>query len=117
MHASNRILPKSRLALAAVAAGLLLAAPAHAVLKAIEQAIETSTDAVRLPDRVPATVSVSVCSTSCPSSVRFTDQTRFFIGAREVSLRALLEHARDRTTGLTVFYDPKTNDVHRVVAD
>lgn len=117
MNASNRLLSKPRLALAAIATGLLLASPAHAVLKMIEQAIETTTEAVRLPDRLPATVSVSVCSTSCPGSVRFTDQTHFYIGAREVTLRALIEHTRDRSAGITVFYDPKTNDVHRVVAD
>lgn len=120
MHATHRHSTRRPLRLAAAALALLAglaAGSAHAVLEVIEQAIETNTEEVRLPQRAPASVSVAGCTKWCPPTVRFTAQTTYFIGARPVTLAALNQYVSGRKAGMTIAYDPKTNVVNRVIAD
>lgn len=101
----------------ALAAALLLGAPlARAELVTIEQAFETDTTAVSLPDRVDRAVTLPGCEKTCPSSVRLTADTVYVLAGRRVTLAEMRAHLARGRQWVTLFYDPKTLVLNRVVA-
>lgn len=115
MHAHHHA---SRAALCALALVLALAAPrAHALLEVVEQAYETSSEALSLPDSVGRSLLLPGCTKTCPPSVQLTKETRFFLGAREVKLAELRAHLARGHVDFTVFYDPKSLAVTRIISN
>jgi hypothetical protein len=104
-------------AAALVTALLLAVAPlARAELETIEQAFETDSATVSLPDGVERSVSLPGCGKTCPSSVRYTAETTFFLRERQVALADLRAYFARGRVQYTLFYDPKTLVVNRVIA-
>lgn len=113
--------PRSRLlpalaAVAALAGTLLVAAPAGAVLVAIERAHETSSGELRLPETTGRFAAPN-CGKGCPSTFELTSATTYFIRQRPATLRALRDYLAQKPVTFTVFFDPKTGVVNRVSAD
>lgn len=105
----------SRAALCVLALALALAAPrAHAVLQTIEQAYETTSVDVSLPDSVGRSVVLPGCAKTCPPSVTLTKDTRYYLAKREVRLAELRAYLARGRVDLTIFYDPKTLAVTRI---
>lgn len=101
---------------AALMALLCLTATARAELVTIEQAFETDNSVVSLPDRANQSVSLPGCGTTCPNSVKVTAETRYFVKQRVVTLAELRTHLARGRVQFTLFYDPKTLVLNRVVA-
>ena len=103
---------------AALALGAVLVAPgalaAGKPMLVAEQAFEATSADVRLPERVGISIGLPGCSKQCPASVIVTEQTRYFIGKREVTLAELRAKLAGRAVAFTLFYDPKTNAVTRI---
>lgn len=105
----------SRAALCVLAFAFAFAAPrAHAVLQTIEQAYETTSVDVSLPDSVGRSVGLPGCAKTCPPSVQLTKETRYYVAKREVRLAELRAHLARGRVDLTIFYDPKTLAVTRI---
>lgn len=108
----------SRAALCALVFACVLAAPrAHAILQVVEQAYETTSADLSLPDSIGRSVTLPGCAKTCPSSVQLTAETRFFLAGREVRLADLRAHLARGRVDLTVFYDPKTLVVTRILSN
>lgn len=104
-------------AAAFVAALLFVAAPlAYAELETIEQAFETDNAAVGLPDTAERSIVLPGCGATCPSSVRFTRDTVYLLAGRKVALADMRAHFARGRVQYTLFYDPKTFVVNRVIA-
>ncbi len=87
-------------------------------LQAVEQAIEATSETVRLPDRVPASLLARTCET-CPAlTLQVTQSTRFFLGksaATQTEFNQTVQKA-DPDPSIGIFYYSKTSEVTRVVA-
>ena len=98
--------------------GVTLAAaslPAAAALKVIEQAIETSTFAISLPDSGSGSVAVKACAQCKPMLLRFTPRSRFLVSGAQVPYSEFVALARGSgEQGLDIFYDRKTGTITRL---
>jgi hypothetical protein len=89
---------------------------AAAEMRALEQAIESSSTYLSLPERIPSAVTLAGCDNGCPSSLlQLTTESKFFVDGNAVSypqLRTAVEH-----TGLnvSVFFDARSNAITRIV--
>lgn len=93
----------------------LTAVPAQATLRIVEQAVETSTLSVSLPDSNVGSMAVKSCPSCTPILLRLTPQSRFLVGGAEVSYPEFISLARgasDRNLG--VFYDGKERTITRL---
>lgn len=88
-----------------------------APLKSLEDAIESSTDAVLLPTSQPGTITFRNCAEPCKlRALQVTAQSTFFVGSTPVSLAEF--NAYVRSTGpksLMVFRQPDRTDVTRLM--
>lgn len=105
-----------------LALGLVLAAPVAGAAQArtiglLEQAFESSSAEISIPDAVGRSITLPGCSKVCPSSVPITAQSRFFIGSREVTLAQLRARLASGNVGLTLFYDAKSFELTRIIAN
>jgi hypothetical protein len=110
MKQSRWLIPAVGLALA------LTAVHAPAALRIVEQAVESSTLSVSLPDRDSGSIAVKSCADCRPMLLRLTPSTRFVVGGSEVSyaeFSALARGGTDRSLG--VFYDGKEHTITRLV--
>ena len=89
-----------------------------APLRSLEEAIETSTDAVLLPLSVPGTLTFKNCTAPCAiQSLEVSAATQFMVGATAVSVaefRSYVEQTGEQF--LMVFHKPGERSVTRVVA-
>jgi hypothetical protein len=110
----NRTLP--------LLATLALVATAHAQDErrpryvTIEQAIEARSDALRLPDRTPATLIARTCSTCPEMNLQVSEKTQFVLGKTVVKQSEFNERVRREAVDLGVFYNHKTFEINRLVA-
>ncbi len=106
----NRLLP---LFLAVTFTGA--SAQALAGLKVVEQAIETSTYVVSLPDDSGGSMAVTSCGQCKPMLLRLTPRSRFLVGGAQVPYAEFLVLARGSgDKGLNIFYDRKTGTITRL---
>lgn len=116
MNANSRRTPRLALAALLVAsfgAGTALAVP---FVRSIEKDIETSSSDVSIPGS-PGTVILSICGNNCPNSLQLTAQTQAFIGTKAVTLAALHAYTSGNRVTMTLFYDPASKVLNRVIAD
>ena len=96
----------------AVTSGTLAAKPG---LKVIEQAIETTTFVVSLPDAGNGSMAVKSCAQCKPVLLRLTPRSTFLIGSTPVQyseFRTLARGSENRS--LSIFYDGKTGTITRL---
>lgn len=102
----------------AVLGGVLLAAAslaAAAPLKVIEQAIETSTLAVTLPDRSTGSMYVRACPSCKALELQLTPRSKYRVGKREVTFAELRQYALGAgSRSVDVFYDAKSLTITRL---
>jgi len=94
----------------------LTTSQAHAALRVVEQAVETSTLSVSLPDRKAGSIAVKRCASCTPLLLQLTPSTRFLVGRSQVPYAefiALARGAADRNLG--VFYNGKERTITRLV--
>jgi len=108
---------RSRLLLSALGLALALAAiQARATLRIVEQAVETSTLSVSLPDSNVGSMAVKSCPSCKPMLLRLTPRTQFLVGRAPVPYAefvALARGASDR--GLGVFYHGNERTITRLI--
>jgi hypothetical protein len=106
----NRMFP---LALGVVlAGGTAAAAPG---IKVVEQAIETTTYVVSLPEGSNGSMAVKSCAQCKPVLLRLTPRSTFLIGSTPVKYSEFRAIARDaENRGLNIFYDGKSGAITRL---
>lgn len=85
-------------------------------LRVVEQAIETSSAEIRLPDQTPATLFARSCPKCEQRSLQVSAQTKFFLGRIAVSQNEFNVAAQQSTRTLGIFFDSNTEEVTRLVA-
>lgn len=88
-----------------------------APLRALEDAVEATTETVLLPTSQPGTLTFRDCAEPCKlRSVEVTSQSTFFVGRSQVTFAEFIAHLR-RTgpQSLKVFRQPDRNSVTRLV--
>ena len=93
---------------------LLLAAPAEATLQALEQAIETTTRAVSLPEG-GGTLIVKRCPGCDSLLLKITEQTASYVNDEQVQYKDLQRLASRSIGSLVVFYEPESRQITRLV--
>lgn len=92
-------------------------APPPVPTRALEDAVETSTESVLLPTSVPGTITFRDCAAPCKlPSLNVTTESKFFVGRTQVALADF--NAFLRTGGsrpITVLRKVNGTDVTRVV--
>lgn len=96
-------------------AALLVAGGAGATLRIVEQAVETSTLRISLPDDVGGSIAVTACSTCKPMVLRLSPDSQFFVGKSPVTYAQFRSLARDSARQLNIFYDGKGRTITRLV--
>jgi hypothetical protein len=99
------------------AASLLMTALESASeMRAVEQAVETSTTYFTLPARIPSTVTVPRCDNGCPSQVlQLTADTRFYVNSKAVTYAEAQTAAALSARNVSVFFDSASNTITRIV--
>ena len=93
-----------------------VALPAAAALKVIEQAIETSTFVVSLPDGHTGSIAVKPCKQCKPLLLRLTPKSRFLVSGAQVPYSEFVALARGAGEhGLDIFYDGKSGTITRLL--
>ena len=96
-------------------AALLVTSGASATLRIVEQAVETSTLSVSLPDDVSGSIAVTPCSTCKPMLLRLAPESQFFVGKSAVTYAQFRSLARDSARQLNIFYDGQGRTITRLV--
>jgi hypothetical protein len=100
----------------ALIAAIALSGPAHAVLIAAEEAIETSTTATTLPASDNGVIVAKLCPSCALSVLPLTAGTRFLVGKTTVSFVQLQKFVNTTGShGMVVLYDPRQKTVTRVI--
>jgi hypothetical protein len=93
-----------------------LSGPAHAELRAKEQAIEATTRSISLPASEQGVIVAKPCPTCALAVLRMTAATRLLVGKDQVSLAELQKFI---STGgerhMVVMWDPRTRTITRIV--
>jgi hypothetical protein len=85
-------------------------------MRAVEQAVETSTTYFTLPARVPSTVTVPKCDNGCPSQLlQVAANSRFYVNGKPVSYAELQISAAHSGLNVSVFFDPASSTITRIV--
>lgn len=93
----------------------VISGPAHAVLVATEQAIESSTRATSLPASPTGVIVAKPCPACAPVVLRMTAATRLAVGRTPVTLAQLQKFiSTGGERGLVVFYDPRLRTITRI---
>lgn len=88
-----------------------------APLRSLEDAIETSTDAVMLPTSLPGALTFRNCAEPCKlRSLEVTSDSKFFVGGTQVSLADFSAYVR-RTGAqfMMVFHQPDRANITRLM--
>lgn len=93
---------------------------AHAVepaLRSLEDAIESSTDAVVLPAAQSGTLTLRNCAVPCAmKSLRLSEDSRFFVGSSQVSLAEFNAYVgRTQSQFLMIFHEPGKPTITRLM--
>jgi hypothetical protein len=84
-------------------------------LKIVEQAIETTTFVVSLPDATNGSMAVKSCAQCKPVLLRLTPRSTFLLGSTAVKYEEFLKFARgSENRALNIFYDGKSGDITRL---
>ncbi|HSC06564.1 MAG TPA: hypothetical protein VLD59_07045 [Steroidobacteraceae bacterium] len=84
-------------------------------LKVAEQAIETTTFVVSLPDGDNGSMAVKSCAQCKPVLLRLTSRSTFLLGSTPVQYKEFLQRARgSENLGLNIFYDGKSGNITRL---
>ena len=95
---------------------LLTAGAAGAALHIVEQAIETSTLSISLPDDVTGSIAVTACGGCKPLLLRLSPDSRYFVGKSPVTYAEFLSLTRGTAARqLNIFYDGKGRTITRLV--
>lgn len=111
---------QSRLASLALCAALALPLAVQAEgkpLHVVDQAYETSSAVVTLPERAGVSISLPGCGKHCPASVVLDPKARLVLAGRETTLAQLRSRLAAGTVDYTIFYDPKTLVVTRIIVN
>jgi hypothetical protein len=105
------------LAALAIASLALYAGSAHAQLRmrVVEEAIESSTEIVGLPESLPSSLGFKPCGTCAYVTLSVDSTTRFFVGRHRVSLADLRHQASRGPRRLDVFYDRRSKVATRLI--
>lgn len=103
---------------------LLLSAPSSWAAEEVgrafqvrEQAFETSTAQIRIPDRAPATISIRTCSTCPAKQLQLAATSLYLIGREEATAQQFSRHlAQNGEIDLVIFFDSATAQITRLVA-
>lgn len=117
---SNHHRPTLRFAALALCAAVLAPVAAQAAGKpmhAIEQAYEASSASLSLPERAGVSIALPGCVKHCPASVVLDPKARLIVAGRETTLALLRARLASGTVDYTIFYDPKTLVVTRIIAN
>ena len=90
---------------------------AEPFVRTIEKDIETNSSDVSIPASASGTVLTSICGTACPNSLALAAKTQAFIGKKAVTLAALHDYTVNHRVGVTLFYDPVSKVLTRIIAD
>ena len=93
------------------------AAPLEATtFRIVEQAVETSTMSISVPDKNAGSLAVKACPSCKPMLLRLTPETRYLIGKTEVPYAEFVDLARGSSDrGLGIFYDGKERTITRLI--
>lgn len=95
---------------------LLAGAAATAEMQAVEQAIESSTASLSLPDRLPASISIAACDNGCvPTLLQLTATSQFFFGRRTVTFGELRDLSLKPALNVAVYFEPQSKAITRIV--
>jgi hypothetical protein len=84
-------------------------------MKVVEQAIETTTFVVSLPDAATGSMAVKSCAQCKPVLLRLTARSTFLLGSTPVQYKEFLGFARgSENLALNIFYDGKSGNVTRL---
>ncbi|HLS80493.1 MAG TPA: hypothetical protein VK025_03725 [Steroidobacter sp.] len=108
MAIAVRSIRKALMFVALVASSAAAQPQNPAPLRSLEDAIETSTDAVVLPSTTSGSVTLRDCRPPCSmNSLQLTDQTRFFVGGSQVTYADFNAYVlRTGAQFLMVFHKP-----------
>lgn len=118
---SNHHRPTFRLAAVALCAAVVVAPLAvHAAgkpLQVVEQAYEASSSTLSLPERAGVSITLPGCGKHCPASVVLDPKAQLIVAGRETTLALLRSRLASGSVDYTIFYDPKTQVVTRIIAN
>jgi hypothetical protein len=97
--------------------GVLLAGSAGAqTMTSTERPIETTTLTLSLPGSVPGSISLAPCDNGCaPLLLNVTARTKLFAGEQAVTLEDLRKFASSSSRNVSIFYEPQTREITRIV--
>ncbi len=102
-------------AFVAIIALFVLASPAEARMRVVEQGYEASPQLIVLPSAPGGTMTLKVCATCAPKTLSTTSATRFQLWNEDMPLSAFAQLLRDNPTiNLTVMTDARTGVVTRI---
>lgn len=104
-----------RLPILSALLSMAFATAAHAGARSLERAMETTAEAISLPETVPASIEARGCIT-CPS-IRMTvpATAEFFIGKDPVTLKELRNFTLGKDYNMAIFYELDAYVVRRIV--
>lgn len=104
-------------AAAAVVSVMLHAGAAHAQLTSLEDAIESSTDAVILPASDAGALTLKNCEPPCAMrSIQLVEASRFFVGSTQVTYQQFSDYVHSNGPRfLMVFHQPDRPIVTRLM--
>jgi len=95
---------------------LLAAATSTAEMRAVEQAIESSTASLSLPDRLPGSISIAACDNGCaPTLLQLTATSQFFFGRQTLSFVELRDLSLKPALNVAVYFEPQSKTITRIV--
>jgi hypothetical protein len=99
--------------------GLLMAGGATAetrVVRGLEQAIESTTASLNLPDKLPGSIAIAPCNEGCaPLRLEITENSRFFLGRKAVPFGELKKMSDQTGINVAVFYEPNSKIITRII--
>jgi len=104
----------TKLALSATLS-LAMAASAICAPRSLERAMETTSDMVNLPMKLPSSVDARGCLQCASIALEVPETARFFVGKDEVTLKQLRDYALGKQHDIVIFYELEANVVRRIV--
>lgn len=80
----------------------------------VEQAIESTTEMVTLPEKLPGTVLIRSCAQCAPIAWSTPANARLVIGKEAISLTKLRQFVIGKRYNMVVFYDSGTKLITRI---
>jgi hypothetical protein len=95
---------------------IALAEPALGQAVGHEQAIESSTTFLRMPSKLPHSLTLTPCQEGCmPLQLRLTEEATFLSGSDQLSYSEFRRLSTKTGVNATVFFDPRSKTITRIV--